>query len=193
MPTISGVHGASSWSFGWDALVAIGTLGLAMTTGALAWMTWRLARAAAAEARSQSRPALIPGAADWAFDPDPRRLHHDLERQRLTVNIRNAGRGPALFVRVSLEPSGGSPTSGPRAAMGPGDEVQLVFEGEAEARDRWQILLDYRDLAGRSYATAVLIESSPTLRFYDVRTFEDRSITPHADALAQEGVTDFTG
>jgi hypothetical protein len=53
--------GADPWEFGWDALVAIGTIGLAGVTGTLAYMTWRLARSTAAEARAQTRPVLIPG------------------------------------------------------------------------------------------------------------------------------------
>jgi hypothetical protein len=181
---------AGPWEFGWDALVAIGTLTLATVTGALAYVTWRLARSSAAEARSQARPALIPGVggrrpgiittAPLAYSEDG----------ALVASIRNAGRGPALFVRVSLEPSGNSPAHGPLAAMAPGDEVQLSFPSE-KGKVRWQVLLDYRDLAGRTYATAILIEATPALRFYDVRTFEDRAITPHGDALPQEGVTDF--
>lgn len=183
----------SPWEFGWDALVAVGTLALAAVTGSLALMTWRLARAAGAEARSQTRPVLIPGvggAIAGAVSTNP--LEHDVTRQQLRINVRNAGRGPALFVRVALEPSSSSPTDGPLAAMAPGDEVQLVFDGESRQRTRWQVLLDYRDVAGRPYSTTLLIESTPSLRFYDVRTFEDRTVTPHGDALPQEGVTDFT-
>jgi hypothetical protein len=181
------------WELGWNALVAIGTLALAFGTGGLAVMTWRLARSAAAEARSQARPALIPGRGGNVLEAiSQARLEYRPEQQHLVVNIRNAGRGPALFVRVALEPSGNSPSSGPLAAMAPGDEVQLVFAGESAQRDRWQVLLDYRDLGGRTYSTAILIESTPTLRFYDVRTFEDRVITPHGDAAPQDGVTDLT-
>src|SRR5206468_2747848 len=133
------------------------------------------------EARSQARPAVIPGVGRSVLDAISNQpLLHVTNSQQLIVNVRNAGRGPALFVRVALEPSGNSPDSGPLAAMAPEDEVQLVFAGEPE-RDRWQVLLDYRDLAGRTYSTAILIESTPTLRFYDVRTFEDRVVTPHGD------------
>ena len=182
----------ASWEFGWDALVALGTLALALVTGTLAFMTWRLARSATAEARSQSRPALIPGlGGDLPGTIDIRPLAHDQDRRRLIISVRNVGRGPALFVRVALEPTGNSPDSGPCAAMGPGDEVQLSFAAEPQALTRWQLLLDYRDLAGRTYSTAILIESTPELRFYDVRLFEDRAITSHGDALPQEGVTDF--
>ncbi len=106
--------------------------------------------------------------------------------------IRNAGQGPALFVRCSLEPTGGSPSIGALAAMAPGDEVRLIFDGEYQLLARWQVLLDYRDLAGGTYSTAFTIESTPDLRFYDVRTYEDRKITPHGDAMPQAGITDFT-
>ena len=183
------------WEFGWNALVAIGTLTLAVVTGWLALTTRRLARSSVAEARSQARPALIPGLGSrGSVVPNAvtvERLEYAAPQQRLFVNVRNSGRGPALFVRVALEPTGGSPSSGPLAAMAPGDETQLVFDGQQE-RDRWQVLLDYRDLAGRTYSTAILIENTPALQFYDVRTFDDRAITPHGDALPQAGVTDFT-
>jgi hypothetical protein len=187
------VHSIDAWTFGWDALVAIGTLALAAVTGVLALMTWRLASSTAAEMRSQARPVLIPGlGGDVRGAVTSDALRYDPQQRQLIVNLRNAGNGPALFVRVALEPSGNSPNSGPLAAMASGDEVQFVFAGEPESRIRWQVLLDYRDLAGRTYASAVLIESTPSLRFYDVRAFEDRAITPHGDALPQEGVTDFT-
>jgi hypothetical protein len=179
------------WTFGWDALVAVGTLSLAAVTGGLAFLTWRLAAATAAEARSQARPALIPA---QEYD-DPRTLaplEHRAASGELHVSIRNAGRGPALFVRVALEPTGDSPTSGPLAAMAAGDVVRLAFSVEARPPDRWQVLLDYRDLAGRTYSSAIVIESTPELRFYDVRTYEDRKVTPHGDALPQSGITDLT-
>jgi hypothetical protein len=38
---------ADPWEWGWDALVAIGTLALAVVTVVLAWSTRRMARAAA--------------------------------------------------------------------------------------------------------------------------------------------------
>lgn len=179
------------WEFGWDALVAVGTISLAAVTGVLAFMTWRLARSTAAEARSQARPALIPALGSDEPGTLPS-LEHRAASQELHVAIRNAGRGPALFVRVALEPTGGSPSDGPLAAMAPGDDVRLIFSAEARPLDRWQVLLDYRDLAGRTYSTAIVIESTPELRFYDVRTYEDRKITPHGDASPQAGITDFT-
>jgi hypothetical protein len=76
--------------------------------------------------------------------------------------------------------------------MAAGDVVRLAFSVEARPPDRWQVLLDYRDLAGRTYSSAIVIESTPELRFYDVRTYEDRKVTPHGDALPQSGITDLT-
>jgi hypothetical protein len=76
--------------------------------------------------------------------------------------------------------------------MAPDDEEQLVFEGEHHQQARWQLLLDYRDLADRTYSTVIGIESTPELRFYNVWSFDDWSVTPHGDALPQEGVTDFS-
>jgi len=181
----------ASWGLGWDTFVALGTLALAVATGGLAFVTWKLSDSASAEARGQVRPVLVPGIGRGVVG-NPKTssalLHTD---RRLFVNIRNVGTGPALFVRVALEPTGNSPSQGPIAVMAAGDEMQLEF-AEPDPQVRWQVLLDYRDVAGRAYATAIMIESTPELRFYDVRVHEDRRITSHGDALPQAGVTDYT-
>jgi hypothetical protein len=46
--------------FGWEALVAIGTIFLALVTAGLAWSTRRLAAATASEVEAQRRPILVP-------------------------------------------------------------------------------------------------------------------------------------
>jgi hypothetical protein len=208
-PVHVAVHISGEMTAG-DVVVGVGTLLLAAFTGLLAHRTRQdvdasrdsidLARQEVELTReslsTQARPALIPGLGrhGGASVPDAitsTRLLYDGHRNHLVVNVRNAGRGPALFVRISLEPTGNSPENGPLAAMAPGDEVQLIFAGEHDQPSRWQVLLDYRDLAGQTYSTAIGIETTPSLRFYDVRTFEDRTLTPHGDALPQEGVTDF--
>ncbi|MDQ1013567.1 hypothetical protein QFZ43_000116 [Streptomyces afghaniensis] len=97
---------AHPWEFGWDALVAIGTLVLAAFTWRLAARTRQLAKETAADQRAQWRPVLIP--------------HHNTPEERdrgnpspavkfkrvaedLSAYVRNAGRGPALHVRAQLQ------------------------------------------------------------------------------------------
>lgn len=49
------IEAASPWEFGWEALVAIGTLGLALATAALAWSTRNLAKETADEVEHSKR------------------------------------------------------------------------------------------------------------------------------------------
>jgi hypothetical protein len=84
----------SSWEFGWEALVAIGTLTLAFFTWRLARQTGDLARETANEVRSNARPVLVAAAGTGA------RLEvggpSDRDYGTLVIPVRNAGRGPAL-------------------------------------------------------------------------------------------------
>lgn len=174
---------AHPWAFGWEALVAIGTLTLAAGTVALAWTTRRLAAESAADLRSQWRPLLLPGeATHW--------LQYDEAKKQLIVPIRNAGRGPALFVRTLLDPDNSSPANWSLGSLAASDEVNLVFEGiYPKDPPRRQVLLDYRDLAERTYSTAIVIEGFPKEpRFYDVRPYEANPVTLHGDAVQQEGI-----
>ncbi|MFC8263868.1 hypothetical protein ACFUNF_41295 [Streptomyces sp. NPDC057291] len=97
---------AHPWEFGWDALVAIGTLVLAAFTWRLAARTRQLAKETAADQRAQWRPVLIPHHNTPeeldSGNPSPavkfKRVAEDL-----SVYVRNAGRGPALHVRAQLQ------------------------------------------------------------------------------------------
>jgi hypothetical protein len=54
-----------------------------------------------------------------------------------------------------------------------------------------QLLIDYRDLAGRNYSTAIVLDhSTPDTpgRYYDVRFAEGERFTTHGDALPQTGL-----
>jgi hypothetical protein len=172
-----------AWAFGWEALAAIGTLALALATTALAWTTRRLAQESAADLRSQWRPLLVPGERTGA-------LRYSREALKLQVPIRNSGRGPALFVRTLLDPDGSSPANWSLGSVAPGDEVTLVFEGVYPVDPpRRQVLADYRDLSERTYSTSIVIEGFPDEpRFYDVRPYVSHPVTPHGDALPQEGL-----
>jgi hypothetical protein len=71
------VLAASSWDFGWEALVAVATLLLAAATFFLARRTATLAESSEAEVRAQWRPLILPGL-DPPGPPSKRALAYDL-------------------------------------------------------------------------------------------------------------------
>lgn len=111
---------ASPWTFGWEALVAIGTLSLAAATLLLAWLTRSVARASSADIAAQWRPLVVPGR-------NTEKFVYDAHVRKLAVPIRNDGRGPALFVRVLLDPENISPDNWSLGSLGASDEVTLTF------------------------------------------------------------------
>src|SRR4051812_7525762 len=184
---------ASPWSFGWEALVAIGTLGLAVATVVLALVTRALAESSTKEVRAQWRPVILPG-----LDRPQHRAALDVlmsssQKVHLSVRIRNAGRGPALYVRAYLEPGGISPQTWSLGALAPEDELTLHFVLDRQGPESpSQLLFDYRDLAGRAHSTsATLVRTDGFLRFYDVRVWEDHSVTKLGDSVyPQPGLRD---
>jgi positive regulator of sigma E activity len=56
----------ASWTLGWEALVAIGTLLLALVTFLLVRGTADLARSSEADIQAQWRPVILPA----SYDPD---------------------------------------------------------------------------------------------------------------------------
>jgi hypothetical protein len=96
----------SPWEFGWEALVAIGTLLLALATAYLAFRTATLAKTSETEVRAQWRPMILPGS------PSGNALQYIKHQSLLRVRVQNAGRGPALHIRTHLEPGGVSPSTG---------------------------------------------------------------------------------
>lgn len=209
----------SAWAWGWDALVALGTLLLAAGTGILALFTARLAtrtselaQESAADLRAQWRPFLLPaGDVDSyqhgstpatqprppsaAWDPGVTYSDGNRETREFSVRIRNAGRGPALHVRAQLELAGVtgsfSPQSRALGALSTGD-VQVLSFRIPQFEESAQLLLDYRDLADVPYATSctITVDHNPP-RFYDVRTWENHSVTTLGDAgYPQPGLRD---
>lgn len=190
--------GDSPWRWGWDALVGIGTLGLAVFTASLAARTRSLANAAGEDSRAQWRPVLLPIVSGPGTG---QAVSYSQDARRMTVRIRNAGRGPALYVRTALELAGQdgavSPEGGPLGALAPGDERPLTFTLPVDVPSAAQLLLDYRDLADRQHATSVTItvatdqDGGRDLRAYDVHSWADHSATAHGDAVyPQPGLRD---
>ncbi|MCX4429606.1 hypothetical protein [Streptomyces mirabilis] len=191
----------SAWAWGWDALVAIGTGilavstgGLALFTASLASRTRRLADEGAEDQRAQWRPLLLP------VYPEMKNGDYSLRQgtKALYVGLQNAGRGPALHVRIEIEvvgtPERFIPLAiGPLGALAPNGEVELAFP-ITDLRSDAQILCDYRDVANREYSSSITInfsgEHPEYPRFYDVRCWEDHSVTSGADAgYPQPGLT----
>src|SRR5690349_13680393 len=84
----------------WEEVTAVSTLALAAVTAWLALSTRRLAREANAETRANWQPVLVPD-----VEAEPGGVASSgllLKDRRLTMRIRNVGRGPALNVTVVL-------------------------------------------------------------------------------------------
>jgi hypothetical protein len=183
---------AHPWEFGWESLVAIGTLSLAAVTGYLSWKTRTLAQATTNEVAAQSRPLLVPGRrgpAPSTFPDQP--IHYDIDEGQFVITIRNDGSGPAFFVRAEMDPGGDTAGLWNLGSLGPGAEASLNFSAN-DFPPHKQVLLDYRDFAGRPFSSALVLqrigsEQEGNYRFYDVRTFQDESLTGHGDALPQAG------
>jgi hypothetical protein len=178
---------ANPWEFGWEALVAVGTLLLALATAYLALRTRTLAKASEADLRVQWRPVILP----TSDSPSTRAISYDESEGSLRVRVRNAGRGPALYTRTHLEPGGISPEHWSLGALAAGDERELIFR-TAKVNPPIQLLFDYRDLADRTYSTSVTVDVvSGDMRFYDVHLFEDHAVTFLGDAVyPQPGLRD---
>ncbi|MGW2612898.1 hypothetical protein ACWC4A_52930 [Streptomyces mirabilis] len=197
---------ASKWAWGWEALVAIGTGilavatgGLALFTATLASRTSRLADEGAADQRAQWRPVVLP-VYDEIKNGDIA-LGRDSKRMILVVGLHNAGRGPALHVRIELEVAGNPQrltpreSRGPLGALAPDEQVQLEFK-VADFTSDLQLLCDYRDVADRPYASSVTITFSgdPVFpNFYDVRCWEEHTVTSVSDSgYPKPGLTDLS-
>lgn len=171
------VH-VGGWDWGWDSLVAIGTLTLAFATGYLALKTKLLADQTADEVASQTRPVLVPAQrADGPRVP----LIFNTRNLELEVQIRNSGRGPALDVQATLD--GLAPQTWHKAAISPNTSERLTFESvpllqEGEAAKT--LSLQYRDLAGREFESRILIDrisEDPDVHYSDQYRFADVSLT----------------
>jgi hypothetical protein len=106
------VGSMSAWAFGWDALVAIGTLGLAAATITLALKTAALAGATATDVAAQDRPVLVLA------------LRTDLEYKvdAFEAEIVNAGKGVGLDIQASAISAGQTTAADTwnKAALAPG-------------------------------------------------------------------------
>lgn len=151
---------STGFEWGWDALVAIGTLTLAAATMLLAWSTQRAAKATALDVSTQWRPAIVPGVeAELIYTPDERLA---------MVRVRNAGRGPAFHVEAALSIEN---IYYPPSIVDLSDDELMNFAifRVDEAMDLYfthlagpptgdcKLLIDYDDVNGNAYSSRIEI------------------------------------
>lgn len=102
------------WEFGWEALVALATIGLAVATVTLAWSTRGVAQATQAELSASWRPVLTlvdPTWQDrrpWTPVPGVQYMPGDsralvMTEDRIKLTVVNTGRGPAIGVHIAFD------------------------------------------------------------------------------------------
>lgn len=172
-----------------EILVAAGTLVLALATFALVWVTYKLAVSSEASLRAQVRPILIPaqvGLIDYSVQESVSGSHSEYG---IVIPVTNAGPGPALYIRAEMDPRGwATAKQGPVVALAAGEQVLLAFQGKPP-QEMVQLLVDYRDLGGRTYSTAITIDIVGN-RAYDAQLLIGPS-THQGDAVyPQAGLRD---
>jgi hypothetical protein len=153
---------AAPWDWGWDALVALGTIGLAVFTALLAVATFQTAQTAARDVRAAWRPVIVPGEdVEVVWIPDT----HVLQ-----LALRNVGPGAAYELEAALDPGDGSLTPASRfppgsvnpinfAAVTSGTTLEIFFDHIEAEPSTGKLTLGYSDLNGRQYGTNIQIRS----------------------------------
>jgi hypothetical protein len=196
------------WTFGWDALVAIGTISLATFTYILGRATRRLAVETAEELQAQWRPILVPVEDSIVMlERDLSEIERQIAekvpvevvegkevataegmRRRVEMKIRNIGRGPALDIKVARMPWAPGP---PVAAVIAADAEWLLKESGFHEERRRDLSLHYRDLTGLNYVTEIYTfklfdeEETISVRLTIGEPYVDREIPrpPMADPM----------
>jgi hypothetical protein len=171
----------------WEALVAVGTLVLGAATFGLGWYTRKLARTSADDLQAQWRPIILP--VPFGEPTARENVAYDEVEGVLRVQVHNAGRGPALFLRAVVDPRGDPDERGPVAALAAGEGRLFMFNRVKNERQQAQILLDYRDLAGRPYSTSITIDLQRRA-FYDVQVFSHFTTGQDDAVYPQPGLRD---
>jgi hypothetical protein len=111
----------ATFEWGWDAFVALGTVGLAAVTAWLAWSTRSLAAAATRDQRAQWRPVVAVS----THAP----VEYDDKTGAMSLEVRNVGRGPAFGVNAQLrsgkQPLGASVPGLGATTLAPGETFRL--------------------------------------------------------------------
>lgn len=188
----------SPWTWGWDALVAIGTLTLAIVTAALALVTRGmaaktsdLARETAEDVRAGARPVLL----DPADGPRSKLwVSTDGRDGALRTVVRNAGPGPALnvsaYVRsatraataLTLPQVVGNVAPGATAELEVRDVPTRDASGSMDSYLFFRLVLVYADVSGRTYHTAIRLTEP-----HGGRVVSSESGAPREDPLTAHG------
>jgi hypothetical protein len=159
----------SAWEFGWNALVALGTLGLAIGTVGLAIATYLVARRTKDVATATQQEI----AADWRpvllLDVHRRTSTGNLvpaigvTNDGVDITITNCGRGPALDVSATLLfADGENSATESRVAIAPGSSYSFYWESDdpSEIDDdeiKQMGRVSYADLTYAGYETTFAI------------------------------------
>jgi hypothetical protein len=159
-----------------DTWVAVGTIMLALATGALGFLTWQLGLASRKDVEAQWRPVLVP--ADRAgFDIGWHlKVWDDEDMRRGWLNVINAGSGPALELSFFVDCPERT-TTDTWGALAGGDRRYFEFEmppGTTQASCRFE----YLSISGKMYPSKFLIEAMPNSdrwRIVDVLVHGDKA------------------
>jgi hypothetical protein len=172
----------AGFEWGWDALVAVGTIALATGTFLLALSTRRAARASAEDVRAQWRPVIVPRKADVEFEDD---------FGLMVISVQNVGRGAAYCIDGALGIDGRywpahDSASGRHgvenlAVLPPETNLDLYFDCPEVPPSEGKILIDYTDLNDRPYSTLIElneINMASVLRVAKVELSDNRERIP---------------
>jgi hypothetical protein len=140
------------WLFGWDAILAIVTGALALATIVVAFVTRGVANATADEVRAQNQPVLMP----FSHEPgEPINFSND----GISLEVKNGGKGPAFGVVARLLPISLAPEEWSKGIMPQGaiEKLNFLFD-KPDQEERYELLLDYSDLAERPHSTRLVIK-----------------------------------
>jgi hypothetical protein len=165
-----------AWDFGWNSLVAIGTLSLAAFTVWLAWSTRRLAIETADEIAADFRPVLIDAAGESITVDYPQRATGP---GGVELAVRNVGPGPAMNATVQFViRSGKNDWTSPAFDVGtiaPDERAPHLLAGvpivHGDVMVNAELVWRYEDLAQKKLRTEFSYE-------LDTRS-EGASVFPH--------------
>jgi hypothetical protein len=183
-------HRIFDWG-GWNALVAVGTLALAMATYGVIRATKALAERGDAEIAAQWRPLLL--VRDRLADVTGPEIVY--EEGSLTLWIENVGRGPALEVQSWLDdfpapgPAYGVPAGLPpgrgggmgsrlHTVVAQGDLLPYRWTDLGEPRKSLRGQFQYTDLSGGGHSTSFAIEVNESRPTLGLQVVDDRSWRP---------------
>jgi hypothetical protein len=182
-------HRLFDWS-GWNALVALGTLALALATYGVIRATKALAERGDAEISAQWRPLLL--VRERPPDDQPGIVYED---GSLTLWIENVGRGPALEVQPWLDdfpapgPAYGVPAYVPpgrgggmgsrlHTVIAQGDLLAYRWTDLGDAREFLRGQFRYWDLSGDEHSTSFAIEVRESGPALGIQLVDERSWHP---------------